>query len=281
MIERTFSVGGYSFKGVIDGVGPALLFVHGSVADYATFHGMIARLSNSFKCVAYSRRFHPPNAPAENADVYDTMQQAQDMLEIIAATGISPVVLVGSSFGAYVGLIAAILAPGKFRALVLCEPPMVPLLLYHPEGKLLHDEFVGTVMNPARDAFRRGDEREGLRIFVEGVRGQPGWFNRLFPSMRAELMRFAPELKAEFLSEYRRYMWEVSLDSLRGMPVPTHLLGGELSTPMFSRILDVLEGSIPGARRVQVPGAGHLIHMQNPDALEVLLRKIAVKEQVG
>ena len=240
MANVPLTINGYTFETLVEGDGPPILFVHGSVADLTTFSRLSRKLRTSHRCISYSRRFHPPNrAPGEH-DMYDTVRHADDLLDILESIDSRPVVMVGSSFGGYIGLISALKAPEKFRALVLCEPPMVPLLLHHPHGKPLHDDFVDGVLEPARNRFREGKNEEGLKIFVEGVRGQPGWFGRLSPPMREDLLRFGPELRSEFLTAYRAYMYDVPVDSLRSFTVPTLLVGGELSTPMFKAILDVL-----------------------------------------
>ena len=272
MREATFSIHGYSHAAVIDGDGPSILFVHGSVADYTTFKGLTRRFREAYQCVAYSRRFHPPNRPPGPGDVYDTEGQADEMLTIIGELEASPVVLVGSSFGAYIGLIAALKEPESFRGLVLCEPPMIPLLLHHKDGRPLHEEFLRTVLEPARLSFRNGQDADGLKTFVEGVRGQPGWFDRLFPAMKSDLLRFGPELKLEFLTDHEKYMRDVPPKSLRSLRIPSLLLGGEFSTPMFRAILDVLENSLPQTLRKEIPRAGHLLHLQNPVVFESILR---------
>jgi len=268
----TVSIRNYAHNVFEAGSGTPMLFVHGSVADLRTFSASISRLHTSFRCIAYSRRFHPPNTPPAPGEEYDTAAQAEEMLEIIDAIQARPVIMVGSSFGAYIGLIAAIKAPGYFRALVLCEPPIVPLLLHHRDGKALHDDFVRNVMERAHSQFQEGHDTEALKTFVEGIRGQPGWFDHLFPAIRRDLLRFTEELRCEFLSEYGRYMVEVRLETLRAIRIPTLLLGGKLSKPMFGAILDVLADSIPSAERREIPRAGHLLHLQNAGAFETAVK---------
>ncbi len=272
MPRVSLTINDYTYEASIEGEGPTLLFVHGSVADFSTFVGLSKRLSASFRCISYSRRFHPPNLPPAENEVYSTERHAEELLDIIAKTGGGPVVMVGSSFGAYIGLIAALHAPATFRAVVLCEPPMVPLLLHHPKGKRMHDDFVQGVMEPTRACFREGNDEKGLGIFVEGVRGEPGWFERLSPVLKDDLLQYAPELRAEFLTDNAVYMDDVSLESLGSLKVPTMLVGGAISKPMFGAILDVLESSIEGAERIEIPRAGHLLHLQNPGAFESVLR---------
>ncbi len=266
-------VDGVSLACRIEGEGDPLVFVHGSVADLTTFDGQVDRFSGAMRAITYSRRFHPPNPPPGPLDVYDTVQQAEDMQGVLAAVGAGQAVVAGSSFGAYIALVSALRHPGSMRALVLCEPPMVPLLLHHPAGKPLHDAFVQNVMEPSRAAFREGRDEEGLAIFVDGIRGQPGNFKKMFPGIRADLMRFIPEMKTEFLSPHAQYMYDVSLSNLTSLSIPVLLVQGALSTPMFSAILDVLEGSIPATRRVVIPRAGHLSHLQNAQAFGAVLEE--------
>ncbi len=277
MARVSITVNDYAFETLIEGEGPPVLFVHGSVADLTTFTTLSRRLRASYRCISYSRRFHPPNCPPGADDVYDTARHAEELLDIIARTNSAPVVMVGSSFGAFIGLISALRAPEAFRALVLCEPPMVPLLLHHPQGKPLHEGFVHGVMEPARSCFREGKIEDGLKIFVEGVRGQPGWFDRLSPAMKDDLLRFGPELRAEFLTAHSTYMYDVSLESLHSLLVPTLLVGGELSKPMFKAILDVLQSSIGHAERTEIPRAGHLLHLQNPVLFTSRLRDFLLR----
>ena len=228
--------------------------------------GLVGAFSPTWRTITCSRRFHPPNTPPRPGDVYDTREQAADLAALVEALEAGGAVAVGSSFGAYIALVAALARPGLFRALVLCEPPMVPLLLRHERGRPLHDAFVRDVMEPSRAAFREGRPEEGLAIFIDGIRGQPGSFRRMLPGIRTDLLRFIPELRAEFLSPHEHYMVEVSREALGTLRTPALLIGGALSTPMFGAILDVLQREIPRTSRALIPRAGHLSHLQNPAA---------------
>jgi pimeloyl-ACP methyl ester carboxylesterase len=263
---KRLQVNGTTLAYLEHGHGSALLFVHGSVADYTTFSRQVSSFSASHRCLVVSRRFHPPNDPPIDGDVYDMKEQAEDLSEFLKHTNAIPASGIGSSFGAYILLATAIRHPELFRLLVLCEPPMVPLLRYHPHASLLADEFIDTVMKPSREAFSQNDDETGLAVFVNGVRGEKNWFGRILPSMRSDLMRFAPEMKCEFLSDLSRYMMEISPEHLRNIRIPTLLIQGETTTPMFKTILDVLEECIPNTSRIEIPKAGHMSQLQNPTA---------------
>ncbi|MEK7706564.1 MAG: alpha/beta hydrolase, partial [Verrucomicrobiota bacterium] len=47
---------------------------------------------------------------------------------------------------------------------------------------------------------------------------------------------------------------------------PTLLVEGELTTKLFQLTIKELAGAIPSAERAVVPGVGHGLHLENPDA---------------
>jgi 3-oxoadipate enol-lactonase len=56
--------------------------------------------------------------------------------------------------------------------------------------------------------------------------------------------------------------------------VPTTVVVGALDVPCFLDMADVLAGAIPGARKVVVPHAGHMVNMEAPAAVNAVLREV-------
>jgi hypothetical protein len=54
------------------GEGEPLVFVHGALGDLHTFQPQLQTFATSFRVIAYSRRFSPPNAPPRETDVNQT-----------------------------------------------------------------------------------------------------------------------------------------------------------------------------------------------------------------
>jgi pimeloyl-ACP methyl ester carboxylesterase len=56
---------------------------------------------------------------------------------------------------------------------------------------------------------------------------------------------------------------------------PTLILVGEFDAPDNHAQAGVLEALIPGAKRVVVPGSGHLLYLERPDAFAGLIEPFA------
>ena len=68
---RRVTVQGTELAWVEQGSGTPVVFVHGSGADLRTWGYQMGPVAQaSFRAVAYSRRFHHPNAPPAEADAY-------------------------------------------------------------------------------------------------------------------------------------------------------------------------------------------------------------------
>ncbi|HEX9117868.1 MAG TPA: alpha/beta hydrolase, partial [Anaerolineae bacterium] len=102
------------------GEGEPLVFVHGSLEDYRSWHGQMARFAERFHVVSYSRRYHYPNAPAGDRRDYSAALHAEDLAGLIRALDLGPRVhLVTSSYGGYVSLVMAARHPELVRSMVL------------------------------------------------------------------------------------------------------------------------------------------------------------------
>jgi len=55
--------------------------------------------------------------------------------------------------------------------------------------------------------------------------------------------------------------------------VPTTVVVGELDVPCFLTMATVLADRIPGARKITVPGVGHMVNMEAPHVVNAVLRE--------
>src|SRR5215212_3733808 len=123
------TVAGTELAWVEEGSGTPVVFVHGSGADLRTWGYQIGPVAHaSFRAVAYSRRFHHPNAPPPAGDAYSAALHAADLAAFIESLHADAVHIVASSYGGVVALIAARDRPALIRTLVLTEPAMFSLL---------------------------------------------------------------------------------------------------------------------------------------------------------
>ena len=245
------------------GEGFPLVFVHGSLGDYRTFESQYEDFSKSFRIIAYSRRFHPPNTPVPGERSYSAIRHSRDLALFLGKLGVRSVDIVASSYGAYVALLMALQQPGMVRSMVLGEPPILPMLQWTPRGRELAEAF-GRILTRARDAFSKDDLENGLRSFFDGIRGRSGAFDRLSPAAQAQLMAFAPEMQCELLTPDEHYLPVVNREQVSGLDIPTLLVTGQQSPEMFHVISHEIEACLPNVRHIEIPEAGHSMHSTNP-----------------
>jgi non-heme chloroperoxidase len=237
------------------GNGEPLVFVHGALGDLHTFQPQVQTFATSFRVIAYSRRFFPPNAPPRETDVDPLSNHVADLRALITQLKATPAHLVGSSYGAYVALALAVDHPELVRSLVLGEPPVVPLL-----PKSVGE---GSQPSPIRKVFESSLEA-GMRAFMDGMCGT-GCFDKLPQARRTELVeKQGPELRSHFMTDPSAAYPPLDCGNLEKLTQPTLLVTGERSPAMFLLITAELERCLEGESQVMVPKAGHGMHGDNP-----------------
>ena len=263
---RAARIRGTELRFVEKGAGIPVVFVHGSLGTLESWQPQLDAFATRFRVIAYSRRYHWPNAAQPDAQDYSLSLHADDLIALIEALGLERVHLVGSSYGAYVALLATLRRPDLVRSLVLAEPPIVPWLARTPAGDSLRRTFDATVLGAARAAFARGDSVAAVQRFWEGMAGgQPASrFDALPEAARGRLLRLAPELRLETRAEPADYTPALDCKAVGGIRNPVLLVGGEKSPRMFHIIAEELARCLPTAESVTVPGAGHTVNADNP-----------------
>jgi pimeloyl-ACP methyl ester carboxylesterase len=274
---RTAKVNGTTLAYREQGRGEPVVFVHGAISDLRTWEQQLPAVGRSYRAIAYSRRFARPNEDIDPEAEDPWLLHVEDLAAFLREIDAAPAHLVGNSYGAFLGLLAAVRYPDVIRTLVLEEPPVLPLFMSFPPrpAELLRlfatrprtaivilNSLVGTFA-PLGKAFRRGEDDEAMRIFAHGVLGkQP--FERL-PEARKQQMR-------DNLSTLRAGMLRPGVpplrdDDVRSIRAPVLLVTGKLSPPALLRLTDRLEELLPIVDRVEVPGASHLMHEENASAV--------------
>jgi pimeloyl-ACP methyl ester carboxylesterase len=242
---QTVHVNDVDLAYVEQGDGNAVVFVHGGVNDYRSWRGQLAPVAERYRSVTYSRRYHWPNPRPGAGDGLSTAQHTSDLGALIAALGLAPAHLVGSSCGALTALTVAVERPDLVRALDLGEPPLLPWLT-----RLL-DTFLATARRPAGQAFARGEAEVGVRTFIDGEIG-PGAFH--LPLMaRSMMLDNAGVERLETVTPPEQYFPALSPDDVTRLAMPVLVVEGERSTRMFGLIIDELARA-PDGRTDHHPG---------------------------
>jgi pimeloyl-ACP methyl ester carboxylesterase len=245
------------------GQGKPLVFVHGSLGDYRSWFFQMEPFAERYRVIAYSRRYHYPNAWPANGLDYSAALHADDLAALIGALGLAPAYIVAASYGGYASLFLALKYAHLGRALVLGEPPIMPWLSHIPGGVALLEDFLTKAWRPARAAFERGEMEAGVRLFFDGVSGGEA-FERLSPNGRIRRLDNGPALKAETMA--RDYFPTLTCEDVALVRSPTLLLNGEDSPEMFYRITDELARCMPNSERAVIPDATHGMNAGNAEA---------------
>ena len=274
---RTAAVEGATLAYREQGDGEPVVFVHGSSSDLRTWEQQLPAIGTSYRAIAYSRRFAPPNEDI-GPDADDQMlPHVDDLVAFLRALDAAPAYLVGHSWGAFICLLTAIRDPRLVRCLVLAEPPVLTLftsmpprptellrlLVRRPATALAILSFGARTHWPAQAAFRRGDDEAALQRMSYGMLGRHT-YERLPQERKQQARENLNTLRAQVLGAG---FPPLSEDDVRSVASPTLLISGEQSPAYPLRLIDRLQQLLPNAERVEIESASHLMHEENPAAV--------------
>ena len=240
-----------------------VVLIHGSLVDMRSWDRQIDSFSRHYRTVAYSRRYNYPNPNAWTGEPHSVAKEVGDLGCLLDALQLGPAVIVAHSLGAYVALSLAVGAPERVRALVLSEPPVIPLLLGSPELRPLYDEHLERLWGPVRTAYLRRDVDEALRATIAYFQGEEQ-YDRFPPPLRQVLRDNSPEWEALALSADPFTV--IPEDRIRDFDKPVFLMTGERSLPFFKAIADRIRELNPGVALRSMEGAGHEMWDSHPQA---------------
>ncbi len=247
------------------GSGPPLLLLHGFTGSADEWAGLIPRLTGLREVIAPDLIGHGrSSAPADPAR-YTMEQCVVDLLALLDSLGHERVELLGYSMGGRVALQLAAAAPGRVRSLIL-----------ESASPGIEDEAERAARAASDDALAARIERDGLEWFVDHWAALP-----LFASQAA-----LPAAERAALRERRLRGTALGYaNSLRGMgagrqsslwdrlpelTMPALLISGELDVK-YVAIGERAAALLPAARHAIVRGAGHTVHLEQPEAFADLV----------
>ncbi len=244
-----FRVGGASLHYQVTGSGMPVVLLHGFGLDDRMWDEQVVRLSKSHTVVRYDLRgFGRSTAGSES------YTHAEDLRELIDHLGLDRVALVGLSLGGGAAINFSIQFPQHVWALVVVDPSL--------GGFQWSPEFSG-----AQRALRT----TATTVGVEAARTQ--WLE--LPMFRPAMSnaRVADRL-VSILADYSGWHWlepdlgrslnPPAIDRLQEISAPTLVIVGELDTADFHGIASTIADRVPRARKVVVPGAGHMVSLEAP-----------------
>jgi pimeloyl-ACP methyl ester carboxylesterase len=230
-------------------------------------------IATQYRFLAYSLRYHGTAPWPDAGQHYSATTHAADLAAFIRQLHAGPVHLVGLSSGGRLVTMVALAHPDLVRSLTLAEPALAELLAALPEAKAVREEL-RQALELIRTTANAGEAVEAATLFFEWGNNQgAGAFDRQPEAFRQMILDNARTIRLQ-LSAPRPLA--ISRATLKGLKIPTLVVGGEHSRRHAVLGNEVLVHCIPGSRLAVIPQATHLMTHQNPAAFnEALLYFLA------
>jgi pimeloyl-ACP methyl ester carboxylesterase len=258
--------GGIELHYIQAGSGTPVVFVHGSLSDYEYWRQQIESFSKQYRAIAYSRRYNYPNSNPSQPG-YSAVTDAEDLAAFITTRHLGKPYIVGHSYGALTALFLATQHPELIRAVVLAEPPAIPLLRHLRDeqagkGEAMFSDIQQRMVNPMKAHFAKGDRDAGVGDFIDYVFNEPGAWVRMSPSDRAAALRDAHEW--DVIMTTGELFPEIDPAAIARIRVPVLVMSGGKSPPFLQYIDQELARLIPGSESIVYPDAGHQMWYTSP-----------------
>lgn len=250
------------------GQGKPLLLVHGTTADHHRWDSIAPRLEPYFTVYAMDRR---GRGDSGDAPTYAIQREAADiaaLVDVVAGAMDEAVAVLGHSYGALCSLEAALLTD-KMSHLILYEPPV-------PMGRSLFPPELPERMDNLIDQGKLEDAlvlfmREGPRMpehELKAYRQLPMWRRRV---------QHVPTIPRELAIDNT---YTFNGEKFSHMQVPTLLLLGGDSPPLFYEGTALIHAAIPHSQVVTMLGQQHIAMDLDPDLfIKQVLQFLPVHER--
>lgn len=248
------------------GAGVPLLLLHGGMSDSREWHRQLSALSDTWRVVAWDA---PGCGGSDDAPAGWALDDfAGAALGLASALGLERPHVCGVSFGAGLALAVAARAPEAVRSLTLVSG-------YAGWAGSLPAEEVRTRLRLALAAAEDPPEPrlEDGRAFTGP---DPA------PEVLEEMLEIARDARPSTYAVLGRAFAAADLRPvLPGLAVPVLVVRGEADTRAPAAVAEGLASAIPGATMIALPGVGHVLHQEAPEALERVLRPFLAAAEVA
>jgi len=250
------------------GDGPAVVFLHDGLLHSGTWDEQIGPWSRRYRVIRYDRRGYgqspPPEAP---------YSELADLLALLDALEVDTATLVGASSGGRLATDFTIAHPERVRSLVLVGAVV--------GGMGYSTHFRGRNLRNSGSLYTGGTVEEAITRWVEDRYSTVAGHTAARARVR-EILEANPQHLTGTGGRFAEQPDFEALERLGEIHVPTLILVGAEDIPDAHAHAGVLETGIPGAKRVVVPDAGHLVHLEVPEVFnELALDFLAPAEELA
>lgn len=250
----------------LTGAGVPVVLIHGMSLDGRMWDDQVAALADVAELAVPDLRGFG-RSPRDSARPYS---HAADIWALADHLGWADAVVVGLSMGGMVALEAVLAAPDRVRSLVLLDA-VIDGVDFNESLKKTTGEVYG--------AAAEGDLGRAKAVWLECEFFAPACRDAKVASRLAEMIADYPAL--DWTGDDPHVRRPKLNPALPDIEVPTTVVVGALDAPAFIEMADVMAAKIPGAAKIVVPDAGHMVNMEAPAAVNVLLRDVVFAAETG
>lgn len=223
---------------------PTIVFIHGLGGDHAVWDAQVAHLRGRYRLVTYDQRGHGASTPA-TADGYTVDALTDDLEAVSRALDLGPIVLVGHSMGGGVITTYAGRHPEQVAGLVYLDA--IGDLGVIPAAEVA----------PFVAAAQAVSDAAGRQAFFQDE------FARARPSTRAAVEAGMARLDGPAFGALFASL--AALRDGKARLAPYH--GPMVAIEDAANTSPDLASAALGARRVEIAGVSHWLHLDDPDAV--------------
>jgi pimeloyl-ACP methyl ester carboxylesterase len=265
---------------ILSDSGPPLIFLHANGYPPEAYRTFLKPFLDTYRVEApYQRPFWPGSVPEEFKDWLGFRDDYLDYFNARQNADTQKIIGMGHSLGAMSTVMAAILEPYHFRALILIEPVLfsrswgVLMRLTRPFRLLhrFHPLIKGTLKRrnsfPDQESMFRNYRKKPifqklsddvLRDYVSGL--------TLYNPDRSISLRYSPEWEARVYEISGLADWFV-WSNLSRIHLPVFVLRGATTDTLWASTLDQMIDRLPNGTGYTMENAGHLAPLEKPKLL--------------
>ncbi|TCJ38173.1 alpha/beta fold hydrolase [Parafrankia sp. BMG5.11] len=266
---------------------PALIFLHGFPESHRTWRHQVAHFSDRYRCIAPDQRgYRGSSKPPEVSD-YTPDKLIGDVFQLADALDIDTFTILGHDWGGAIAWGTAISGQmnGRVARAIIANAPHPAIfqkLLYTNPHQRESSQYMRGFRDPKNDALVREFGLAG--ILLQEIKWDSG--DVMEPGERAALLQDWQDRDSAFamLNWYRASPIDVppmdapfevpagwTPPTLPNLSIPTLVIWGMDDLALPPENLDGLDTIIDDLTLVEVPGSGHFVPWEAPDAVNAAI----------
>jgi pimeloyl-ACP methyl ester carboxylesterase len=270
---QSVKVNGVKLEYEMIGSGEPLLLISPVLADGFLPLMSESALTDGYQLIRYHKRGWAGST--HTAGAVSISDHAADAAALLAHLGIRRAHIAGHSSGAAVAAQLALENPEFAHTLILLELSLLSV----PAGEAFLEQA-----GPAFAAYASGDHARALAMFITIVSGLE------WPACRALLEERLPGAVAQAIKDADTFFgvelpalteWQFGPPQAAAIDQPVLSVLGSQTQPLWLDVAAFLDSALPKVEECTIDGAGHLLHLQRPEAVARRMAMFLERNAIG